>query len=161
MKVASVEVLDEGAAASLCRLARKERREERDRISRMNMYDVMNLFSAGLSAFREHVASPQYCSVEESPLPPVANDQVGKNEEPDAIALLEFARASAFMPVLVQFSWRPSKASVSRFRRAAKVRNCTLYFSYLIENYALIKVRPEETPGESDEDILKSLRVSW
>jgi hypothetical protein len=161
MKVMSVEVLEVGALARLRRDARRERREKRKRAYNMTWGDATGLYLQTLSSFDWGAALPQESTTVESPLPQLAKDQVGRYEEPDAIALLSFARASGGKPVLVGFDCKPSKAYEARLRQAAKVRNLTLHFYRVIDRSAAVEVHPKETPDESDATILGSLGVQW
>lgn len=161
MKVISVEVLDAGALARWRRDARRERREARKRASNTTWGDAIELYLQSLSLFDWGVALPQENTTVESPLPPVAKDQVGKYEEPEAIALLAFARATGGKPLLVEFENEPSKAYVERLRQAAKVRKLTLHFFRLLDELVAVEVHPNESPDESDASILGSLGVRW
>ena len=161
MKVVSVEVLSEEAATNLRRQARRQRREERERAMGMTRRDVINLFDIGLSAFRAHVALFKNTPAVESPLPPVAEEDVGKYEKPETIALLHFARTNGWRPMLVEFDCKPSKAFEDRLRQAAKIRNFKLHFFRLTGGWVALEVHPKEIPGGLDENFLKSLGVKW
>lgn len=158
MKVRSVEVLDVGALAILRRDARRKRREDSKLAGKKTIIEALY---QDLSSLSVPADLRQDNSAMESPLPPVAEDQVGKYEEPDAVALLLFARASGGKPVLVEFDVEPSKAYEERLRQAAKVRSFTLHFYRLTDRWAAVEVHPKETPDASDASVLRSLGVRW
>jgi len=161
MKVMSVEVLNMGALARLRRDARRERREERRRAYNLTWGEATELFLQELSSFDWSAARPQGSTTIESPLPQVAKDQVGKYEEPEAIGLLAFARATGGKPVLVEFDTRPSKACEERLRSAAKSRKLRLHFFRLTYQWAGIEVHLKDIQDESDASVLKNLGVRW
>ena len=158
MKVVSVEVLGVGALAILRRDARRKRREDWKLAGKMTMiellYQDLSLLSVPADLRQDNAAM-------ESPLPPVGKDQVEKYEEPDAIALLLYARASGGKPVLVEFDGKPSKAYEERLRSAAKARNFILHLYRLDGEWAAIVVQAKDTPDDSDAGVLKSLGVRW
>src|ERR1700735_3346044 len=116
MKVRSVEVLDVGDLASWRRNARRKRKEDQELGDKMTFIELLH---QDISAVSVPADIRQYDSAAESPLPPVAKDQVGKYEEPEAIRLLAFARATGGKPVLAEFDSEPSKKCEERLRQAA------------------------------------------
>jgi hypothetical protein len=160
MRVVSVEVLSGDQAASLCSQGRRQRREDRIRSGKMTIVEAADLFWAGLSEYK--VRAPLLGGEPiESPLPLVANEQVGPYEDPEGIALLNFARANEGKVLLVQLSCEPSKAFVRRLRYSAKIRRLEIHFTRLNREWVTLEVSPKESNTESDDDFLKGLGVRW
>jgi len=130
MKIISVEDLSVKASMRLRREARRARRERSAYLASCNPLDLLQ---ADISAHKAQISS--YYKDTELGKPqsaPVANELRSYNEEEDdSIALLRFAREKE-KPVLVEFSWEPSKASEGRLRQSAKRLNCKVRFFRLI-----------------------------
>ena len=157
MKTISVEVVDLEVSTRLRREARRTRRERRIHLSSC---DVIELWHSDLSAFRARINPLQHTASAEPQLPPVANDLIGNDEGDDDIVLLRFARENG-KPVLVEFSWEPSKAGEGSLRQSAKSLNLKLRFFRLMDRWAIVEVHPNETLKKYDANILKGLGVRW
>jgi hypothetical protein len=156
MKVETIEVLSDEVAAILSRQARWERRKERGYVKKMTAADIIDQFAASMSAWLR-----QNLSTVESPLPPIAENQVRPHETPEVIALLLHAQACAGRFVLVEFSSKPSSTLLEQLRAAATSRNLAVHVEHLIGGSILLKVNPNETSEESDEKFLRRVHVKW
>lgn len=159
MKVETIEVLDDEAAAILSRQARLERRKDREDFKKMTATDVVDQLEAGISAWL--VAVTQETSTPEWPLPPISENRIRPRETPDVIALLEYARAYAGRFLLVESTSKPTRTFQDELRTAARARDLAVHLENLIGGSVLLKVNPMQTPEESDEEFLKRLHVRW
>jgi hypothetical protein len=159
MRVLSVEVLNEGALTIFRREARRKRREDRQRIENMTNLNVIEILRSDISSFIVRSALLENKPERESPLPLVTKDEVGEYEEPDGVALLQFAEASQWKPVLVEFSREPSKAFENTLRQSAKARNFLLHFYRLTGRWAAVKVHPKTNPQDSGANLLPRLGI--
>jgi hypothetical protein len=139
---------------------REARRTRRERRAHLSSCDPIDLWHSDLSAFRARINLLQDTASVEPQLPPVANGLIGNDEGADDIALLRFAREKG-KPVLVEFSWKPSKVDEGSLRQSAKNLNLKLPFFRLMDRWAIVEVHPKETLQKHDANILKGLGVRW
>jgi hypothetical protein len=157
MKILSVEVLDDEAVTRLRREARRERRECDNYLMSC---DPSTLLQQGISAFRSQINIFQGSKSVEPQFQPVADPRIRNTAEYDDDALLRFAQEKG-KPVLVEFSWQPSKAFEEKLRQAAKTLNLKLSLFRLTGGWAIVEVHPRHTLQKYDANILKGLGVRW
>ncbi len=154
-RVESIEVLPEGAVSILRREARRAKREQWER---MRLVTVTDLFWQDLSAFRA-ILSRRNTPKEAAPGPPqpFLDDLIESNDEIGA--LLRFAQANDWKPLLVEFAWGASKEFANRLRQVAKYSKLQLHFYRLTGNWTIIDVDAKDASKESDDELLKSMGI--
>lgn len=149
MKVLSAEVLTEEQATNLRRLARHERRAEKERYLSMTGHHVLALLQADLSEFRLAIRRDD-APEESAALPWVASDEVGEYEKREEIALLFLAQENTAKPVLVRFVSTPGKSFEDRLRHSARIRNLRLRFFRVTDEWVVLEVHPGARVGRKE-----------
>ena len=146
-----VKVITKEALVELRRQARRQRKEDRERLLNTTGRDVIEMLHRDLSWSAKIAPSSKKREAEPrgSPLPELPSDEVvGAYEDKGEIRLLLFAR-DAGGPVVTNFGYIPSKLCEERVRHSAKIRGCRLHFYRLIDGNIAIEV-------ESDARFLKT-----
>lgn len=157
-EIKSVEIVSEEAAISLRLHARRQRREERERLDKMTMGDVVNLFYQDLSEMAARTALHQDSQTAELELPQMGNDDVETYQNPEALLML--AKANEGKALLIEFISQPSKACENDLRWLAKGMHFRLRFFRLLGGWVILEVPRKETPEQSDKKFLKNLGIT-
>jgi hypothetical protein len=166
LEILSIEILSDKAMIDLCRHARRERKKRRQRFLNMPGSDLSKLLEMDISNFRADLALGVTNSNSTTTqdlggdlaLPRLSDDQVGRYEDRQEVALLVFAK-NVGKPVLVELDHEPSNRSVNRLRQSAKIRKWTLRVFRVIDRYLVAQVH-SNLPSKSDVKFLKNLGIS-
>src|SRR5262249_41499821 len=142
-RIDHVEILNAEQASCLRRLARAERKKEKERLLASTFQDVPDALNANLSAAKMLDSIPHEEQV--SPLLPTATTA---NRHEEGMALLELAYLEG-KPVLVHFAgYGISKAFESDLRQMAKQRGWKLRLHRLVGNDAIVELCQSPTRSE-------------
>ncbi len=166
MMVLDVEILSEKALDDLRRLARRNKKKEREWAAKLGPHCLLE---ADLSSWKMTVLQRED-EKEQSALRGLPSIPCHFYEDPEGVKLL-FLASNAGEPVLANFSSAPSKNFEMRLRQSAKVRGLLLRFYRLTSNHVAVQLsrRPAaispqqgrhlESLTEWDRDFLRRLRI--